>query len=619
MNKTTLAPQAKPAGLMTSSQGILQRKCACGSHTSAGGECEECAKKKSLLQRKLTIGASNDPLEQEADRIAEQVMSAPLNSAVNATPPKIQRFTGQASEGLNTAPVSVDHVLATSSGRPLEPAIRKNMEQRFGRDFSLVRIFTGGAAEQSALDMQANAYTVGKNIVFGAGQYVPETQEGQKLIAHELTHVIQQNASGAAIRVQRFAPCRHLLDASEQTRVREDNVRDSVLGDIRRLGPAETEFPILGGTAAPLRTEPPLRGGKRGTEVIPPQIISSDIFGRADIAALNGTALELIEVKRATWEPDGVQFAELQLLRQVLGGNRAIRDVQQRWHDRGHPNDTVTSVRGMPMSRFTPQTPRRIGGIATSLAWCRDGVLSFKAIGDRDPEVFICGTTDQGRIDSFLDRGFDQAQAAVEDFINREVLGRAERAVSQASLRDILMMVLNHPEFRSRLPVDFLGTPGGAVIFEVLAQRLAPFEAYIKALALEFVHRVVAELRQKVQAQIRNLLQESLNALCIATAANTAILLRDLLDEFNRRIRQFVEAMIPVVIVAVAQQIMRQIMIEVAKAIGQALAIVATAVVAVLAAIALWEFIAAAGIAAAIEAAVAAVVRGLLALLPALA
>lgn len=181
------------------------------------------------------------------------------------------------------------------------------------------------------------------------------------------------------------------------------------------------------------------------------------------------------------------------------------------------------------------------------------------------------------------------------------------------------MMVLNHPEFRSRLPVDFLGTPGGAVIFEVLAQRLAPFESYIKALALEFVHRVVAELRQKVQAQIRNLLQDSLNALCIATAANTAILLRDLLDEFNRRMRQFVEAMIPVVVVAVAQQIMRQIMIEVAKAIGQALAIVATAVVAVLAVIALWEFIAAAGIVAAIEAALAAVIRGLLALLLALA
>lgn len=398
MNKTALAPQTKNAGLMPPSQGILQRKCACGSHTSAGGECEECAKKKGMLQRKLTIGASDDPLEQEADRVADQVMAAPVNSAINAAPLRIQRFTGQASEKLNTAPASVDHVLA-SSGRPLEPAIRKNMEQRFGHDFSLVRIFTGGAAEQSALDMHANAYTVGKNIVFGAGQYVPETQEGQKLIAHELTHVIQQNASGAAIRVQRFAPCRHLLEADERIRVSEADVRDSLLSDVRRLGPAaDAEFPVLGGPATPLRTEPPRGGSGRRTEVISPQTISSDIFGRADIAALNGTALELIEVKRAWFfaDPrkpptdDGIEFAEGQLLRQVREGNRAIRDVQQRWRDRGHPTDTVTSVRGMPMGRFTPQTPRRIGGTATSLAWCRDGVLSFKAIGDRDPEVFIC-------------------------------------------------------------------------------------------------------------------------------------------------------------------------------------------------------------------------------------
>lgn len=196
MNKAALAPQTQnanltPAGLASPRQGILQRKCACGSHTSAGGECEECVAKKGILQRKLAIGDSNDPLEQEADRVADQVMSTPLNLAINRTPPKIQRFTGQENDGMNTAPPSVERVLA-SSGRPLESALRQDMEGRFGYDFSQVRVHTGGVAEQSARDVNAHAYTVGNNVVFGAGRFVPGTNEGQQLIAHELTHVVQQ-------------------------------------------------------------------------------------------------------------------------------------------------------------------------------------------------------------------------------------------------------------------------------------------------------------------------------------------------------------------------------------------------------------------------------------------
>jgi len=178
--------------------GILQRKCACGSHSMAGGECEECAKKKGMLQRKLAIGASNDPLEQEADRVAAQVMSAPLNSKVNAISPRIQRFSGQVSDGMATTPPSVDRVLA-GSGKPLEPAIREDMESRFGHDFSQVRVHSGRGADQSARDMNARAYTVGHNVVFGADQFAPGTGKGRRLLAHELAHVVQQSGAEANV------------------------------------------------------------------------------------------------------------------------------------------------------------------------------------------------------------------------------------------------------------------------------------------------------------------------------------------------------------------------------------------------------------------------------------
>lgn len=182
--KSSLVSKSFHAGL------LLQRKCACGEPVSSSltGECEECKNKH--LQKKLSIGASNDPLEQEADRVADQVMAAPLNSAVNATPPRIQRFSVQASEGENAAPPSVDRVLS-GSGRPLDLTLQQDMGQRFGHDFSQVRVHTGSAAEQSARDVNAHAYTVGNNVVFGAERFAPGSHDGRKLIAHELTHVVQ--------------------------------------------------------------------------------------------------------------------------------------------------------------------------------------------------------------------------------------------------------------------------------------------------------------------------------------------------------------------------------------------------------------------------------------------
>ena len=119
-------------------------------------------------------------------------MAAPAHPAVSGAPPRIQRFTGQSTGQTDTAPASVDHALA-SPGRPLEPTLRQDMEQRFGHDFSRVRVHSGAAAEQSARDVNANAYTVGHDIVFGTGRFAPGTHEGRRLIAHELTHVVQQS------------------------------------------------------------------------------------------------------------------------------------------------------------------------------------------------------------------------------------------------------------------------------------------------------------------------------------------------------------------------------------------------------------------------------------------
>ena len=188
-------------GLLTlmASSPRLQRQCACGSPSATGGSCSACEEKASgqgakPLLKHLAIGASDDPLEREADRVADQVMrmEAPAQPLKDRGVLRIQRLESHPSRAASEmAPPSVERVLA-GTGRPLEPRLREEMERRFLYDFSRVRLHDDSEAHQSALSVNASAYTVGSQIVFGAGRFAPETRDGQRLLAHELTHVIQQ-------------------------------------------------------------------------------------------------------------------------------------------------------------------------------------------------------------------------------------------------------------------------------------------------------------------------------------------------------------------------------------------------------------------------------------------
>ena len=90
---------------------------------------------------------------------------------------------------------SVVHDVLRAPGQPLDAATRVFMEPRFGHDFSSVRVHTDDRAAESARAVNALAYTVGRNVVFDAGQYQPRTSPGQRLLAHELTHVLQQQGN----------------------------------------------------------------------------------------------------------------------------------------------------------------------------------------------------------------------------------------------------------------------------------------------------------------------------------------------------------------------------------------------------------------------------------------
>jgi len=191
---TTQAARLVPTATPVVS-GALQRQCAaCGNHTIAGGDCHGCSEKKKLgLQTKLTVGEIGDVYEQEADRIADQVLASAPPASEKGAPLRVQRFVDQ--QVGDSVPASVDSALA-GPATPLEAALRQNMEHQFGHDFSRVRVYSGAHAEQSARDLHASAYTVGHDIVFGAGK---STRNDRHLIAHELTHVLQQTGGDGKI------------------------------------------------------------------------------------------------------------------------------------------------------------------------------------------------------------------------------------------------------------------------------------------------------------------------------------------------------------------------------------------------------------------------------------
>jgi hypothetical protein len=113
----------------------------------------------------------------------------------------VQRQIGSETEGHKGVPPIVHEVLR-SPGQPLESSARHIMERRFGHDFSRVRVHVDAKAAESAQSVNALAYTAGRNVVFGAGTYVPATYEGRRLIAHEMAHVRQQEDQ-SAISIQR--------------------------------------------------------------------------------------------------------------------------------------------------------------------------------------------------------------------------------------------------------------------------------------------------------------------------------------------------------------------------------------------------------------------------------
>jgi hypothetical protein len=196
--------------------GVLQRKCACGQHTVAGGECESCQKEKTSAN--LRRAATNTESVNEVPPIVHEVLrfpGQPLEPSTRAffeprfgrhfsrLQAEAERSTSQFRVGRTETPAER---AADRTAREIlrGPDATANSEggPNLGVDFSQVRVHTDSRAAESAEAVNALAYTVGRDIVFAAGQYNPRTSSGIRLLAHELTHVAQQKVDSPSLQRQ---------------------------------------------------------------------------------------------------------------------------------------------------------------------------------------------------------------------------------------------------------------------------------------------------------------------------------------------------------------------------------------------------------------------------------
>jgi len=283
--------------------GLLQCKCACGGIPSVENKCAECHAK-GLVGLRRDSGSRSRPAE---------------------------------------APTVVHEVLS-SSGQPLDAPTRAFMEPRFGHDFSRVRVHTDARAVESARALNALAYTVGRDVVFGKGQYAPQSNEGRRLLAHELTHVLQQ--SPAYSKPQLTTRVSHPSDAAEvqADKVAWEITNRSPLPEIVELGGGPQPTPDTGTYKRPWVSVSPTVIHRRGrpwpingyviNDSSDPVTVWSDEKGLYTIApgATSGRFTEdvdHIQDKRGLWYKIGPYTVTVDAAGEVSGYQCQVGDFGQ--------------------------------------------------------------------------------------------------------------------------------------------------------------------------------------------------------------------------------------------------------------------------------------------------
>ena len=169
----------------------------------AAGHTTAVAKPAACIRRKAAIAPETNPLEDEVDEKADRrIMRMPESPFVqrSCTGCEKEKIQAKGSEGGAASEATSQRIKSSQGGgQAMHGSVRDFMEHRFETDFSGVRIHHGGEAAQLSDELNAQAFTVGSDIYFNSGKYHPESDEGKHLLAHELTHTLQQKGKGGGV------------------------------------------------------------------------------------------------------------------------------------------------------------------------------------------------------------------------------------------------------------------------------------------------------------------------------------------------------------------------------------------------------------------------------------
>lgn len=568
---------------------MLQRKAQC----ACGGDCPRCQDDSLLLQPKLRISAPGDALEREADQVAAKIMSMPAPEAAERSPQVSAKPERQApstpSPAANIAsaldkgkararetqvkrkPVKASArkaktgvksprslpselparlIALEQGGEPLSKELRNFFEPRFETDLGHVRIHRGTEPDRMAREVDAHAFTVGSHIVFANDSWHPHTESGRQLLAHELAHVEQQHSQGI-FTLSRAPRCQGILNASipqsvggGQSPIDGVKAHEIITAQFIRDNGQFRRLRIPAAASSPYRTE------ECSSDVTPSEISplvystsprSAAGQGIPDLLLWKAGTVELGEIKPATW--GCLTFAEDQVRNYVDKGNEPFNAAYRK--QRGINQFTV-----MPMSSWT-QLPLRLQDSGNHLLvdWCSPGVVGYLGVKQDDQSIFVCGLNDQARLDKFIDGVLGRARTEVDRVVNTYVNDLITKLMGNFSLREVLRRI-GGEGLASTLPPDFEKTS--------LGQQM---EAYLRQQIMLAKDKFITQLQEKLKTNLRQLLQNALNTLCVGALAVTA---DQLMDELRKQIRK----QLPVAAVAVAMAMVSAVMEQLQKAIA---------------------------------------------------
>ncbi len=414
------------------------------------------------MQPKLTVDTPGDIYEQEADRVAALVMDgagAQLQPAsVGGSAQRQAEHPGHEPDRLLTKRVApgdtgqspvppIAHEVLRSPGRSLEPGARASMESSFGYDFSHVRIHTDSMAAASADAVRARAYTVGQSIVFASGEYAPDTSRGRGLLAHELTHVVQQGFGARRQGMQ--------LKKKDGDTTAPDPIGKTRKDVLTALAEIESNWKTLANVTAPYSMLKPWAA--HGNAVV--GLIRAHT--EAGLDALAAKDSELASAYTVAVEADKITYdyiawhmtAYVNLLsisalvdrlttsfaqddRAFTGRANAERIIRQfkAWIGglKTHSDDALALIRRDIPLVVRGGTPREVSITVTSPAIKEDVRTAFQQKTDLMRKLQLVIQQDGDMINQFLDEAFeeglDQAADAVIEYITvRNQLGGPKR------------------------------------------------------------------------------------------------------------------------------------------------------------------------------------------------